>query len=235
MFKRIRENPKYQKLKELWKNPKTHSMIVLGFWLVFMLVAILFVRLTTNTASTTPSVDEVETSVSSFADMDNYAFSYVTKDLEINGQVYGEKLEFNLNNHRYYYNGNTYMINGDTGALQEMDLSVLKIDAKMLNSLVEGLTGSEIEDYTQYVIPLDRFISLFEASSDTDLSAAMSYNVVMNVYKNENVISKVILDLTNYRTFRFNDSNQYLLYIYFYNVNKVADFTADYERIVGGI
>lgn len=235
MFKRIRENPKYQKVKELWKDPRTHSMIVLGFWLIFILVVIVLVRLTTNTPTPATQTVEPQVSASTFAEMNNYAFSYVASDLEINGQVFDEKLEFNLNNHHYYYNGNTYMINGDTGTLQEMDLNVLKINAKMLNSLIEGLTGSEIEDYTQYVVPLDRFINLFEGSSDADLSTAMSSNVVMNVYKNENFISKVVLDLTNYRVFRFNDSNQYLLYIYFYNVNNVSDFSGDYERIIGGL
>ena len=63
----------------------------------------------------------------------------------------------------------------------------------------------------------------------------MSYNIVVNVYKNkDNSIKGVILDLTNYRLFRFNDNKSFVVTIYYYNINNVSDFTKGYEKMVGG-
>lgn len=231
MFKRIKESEKLQRFKELWNDPKTHSIMVLVFWLVFMAALIVFVRLT-SVPNTSPSNNEMKTT--SFDSIRNYEFSYVHDSSEVHGSVYDDSIIFVLNSHRYYYNDDVYLINGDTGVKQTLDLGWLKINSKMLNNLLSGLTGTDINDYTQYVVPLDRFINLYEIDTDADLTKAMAYNVLLNVYKKDGEINKVVLDMTNYRIFRFNDNKPYILTLYFYNINEVNDFTKGFDKIVGG-
>ena len=230
MFKRIRENEKYQKLKELWNDPKAHSLIVLGFWLVFIVIVIAFVR---SNYSYKPVDSEVNTNIGDFASVKNYDFTYQTSDLLISGQQYGAKQVFYLNNHRYYYNGNVYIIDNEAKIQNDFDLNVLKINHLMLNNLLSGLSYSSLDGYRQYVVPLDRFINLYEIDTDADLSKAMSYNVVVNVYNSDNTIKKVAIDLTNYRLFKTGNNTNYLLNIYYYNINKVYDFSLEFDKMIG--
>ncbi len=230
MLKRIRENEKYQKFKELWTNEKSHSMIVLGLWLLFFVGVVIFARVSMPSTVNNNSVES--TSGTSFDKMNSYSFSAVADNLEINGLVYDDKMEFVLNNHRYYVSDDVYMINGDTATKQEFDLSFLKINAKMLNNLLSGLKGTDNDDYTQYLVPLDRFINLYEIDTEADLSKAMIYNIVVNVYKDDDVINEVVLDLSNYRLFRFNNNTSFIVTIYYYNVNNISDFTEEYEKII---
>lgn len=231
MFKRIKESEKLQRFRELWDDPKTHSIMVLVFWLIFMAVLIIFVRLT---AVSNVSSNTTVTKATNFDSIKSYEFSYVQGSNELNGKVNDDSILFILNNHRYYYNDDVYLINGDTGVKQNLDLGWLKINTKMLNNLLGGLTGADINDYTQYVVPLDRFINLYEIDTDADLTKAMTYNILLNVYKKDGEINKVVLDMTNYRIFRFNDNKPYVLTLYFYNINEVNDFTKDFDKIVGG-
>lgn len=231
MFKRIKESEKLQRFRELWDDPKTHSIMVLVFWLIFMAVLIIFVRLT---AVSNVSSNTTVTKATNFDSIKSYEFSYVQGSNELNGKVYDDSILFILNNHRYYYHDDVYLINGDTGVKQNLDLGWLKINTKMLNNLLGGLTGADINDYTQYVVPLDRFINLYEIDTDADLTKAMTYNILLNVYKKDGEINKVVLDITNYRIFRFNDNKPYVLTLYFYNINEVNDFTKGFDKIVGG-
>ena len=61
MFKKINENKYVQKYKELRTNPKTRSLISLGFWMIFLVVAVLLVRSTmsSNEIQSEPVIDEV--------------------------------------------------------------------------------------------------------------------------------------------------------------------------------
>lgn len=231
MFKRIRESEKYQKFKELWANERTRSIISLGLWLIFFAVVVLFIR---ATAPTPTSNDTVNTAGTNFDKMSNYSFSAISDNLEINGFVYNDKMEFILNNQRYYVNNDVYLISGDKAEKKDFDLSFLKINTKMLNNLLGELKGTEQDGYTKYLVPLDRFINLYEIDTEADLSKAMSYNIVVNVYKDKNVIKGVSLDLTNYNIFRFNNNKSFVVTIYYYNINNISDFTEEYEKMVGG-
>lgn len=233
MFKRIKESDKYQRFKELWADEKTHSIIVLGFWLAFFVVAVLFVRLTSTTPVSNYEVKD-NVNATTFEEMENYSFSTTADNLEVNGFVYNDNMEFILNNKRYYVSNDVYLINGDKAIKQEFDLNFLKINAKMINNLLGGITGNEQDGYTQYIVPLDRFINLYEIDTEADLSKAMTYNIIVNVYENDGIIKGVILDLTNYRLFRFNNNTPFIVTTYYYNVNNISDFGKGYEKLVGG-
>lgn len=223
MFKRIRESEKYKKLKEMWKNPKTHSLIVLGFWLVFMLVVILVVR---TTAGSSPAPKQTTTD----AVVNSYEFSYIKDDSIINGQAYNDSLNFYINNQHYYYNKNTYLIEGVSKTKIDFDLNILKITPKLLKNLTSNITPTKTNDISQYLVPLDRFVNLYEIDTNLDLTKLMTYNIIVNIHTKDNLMDQVTLDLTNYMKQKGIDTN-YIVAIYYYNINNVSDFTKGYDKI----
>ena len=229
MFKRIRESERYIKLKELWTNPKTHAMMVLAFWLIFMVVAIVLVRVMSHTSVSTSKVENVATS---FANITGYDFTYKTNNEEINGSYYDGAIIFYLNNKRYYYKDNVYLIDDEVQKVEGFDLNVLKLNSKLLNNLVSGITPALNDNFKQYIVPLDRFINLYEVDTDMDLSQAATYNVVVSVYTNNKVINKVVLDSSSYYTMKTGASASYPVTINYYNVNNVSDFTSGYDELI---
>ncbi|MBQ9011546.1 MAG: hypothetical protein IJ093_02735 [Bacilli bacterium] len=228
MFKRIKESPTYEKIKELWNNSKTRSIIVLGFWLAFIFLVIVFARVSF------PSSNESNVIINdNFASLNSYDFTYETSDLLISGQQYDKKQLFYLNNHRYYYNENVYLFDDKAIIQNNFDLNVLKINHLFLNNLLNGINYSNGDGFRQYVVSLDRFINLYEIDTDLDLSKAMNYNIVVTVYTSDNIINKVVMDLTNYRILKTGDNTRYLLNIYYYNVNKLSDFSIDFDKRIG--
>ena len=228
MFKKIKENEKVQKIIELWKNPKTHDLIVLAFWLIFIFIVIIFAR---SVASPNVKNVDVKAYTNSFEYINNYDFTYESLDYKVHGSYYDDKLVFYLDNKRYYYHENTYLIGKEATLVPNYDLGILKINPKMLNNLVGGITPSENGEFKQYSVPLDRFINLYEIDTDVDLSKAATYNVVIKVYLVDNEISKVILDLSNYYLMKGNLINNPVT-IYYYNVNNIRDFSKGYDKLL---
>ena len=236
MFKRIKERAKenetLQKIKELWKNPKTHDITVLLFWLIFIIIVIIFTRGITQTSSNIPTPNTNIQNVTTFENIKSYDFTYKTKDLEISGQAYNEATVFYLNNKRYYYKNNIYQIEDNPVLINDYDPSVLKINAIFLNNLVSGITPLDNQNFKQYIVPLDRFINLYDIDTDIDLTKAINYNIPVSVYLTNNEINKVVLDLTNYYTLKTGTNTNYQVTINFYNVNNVSDFSKDYDKLV---
>ena len=191
--KRVQENETLQMLKKLWKNPKTHDIAVLLFWLIFIIIVIVFTRGITQTPKIQPPNTNTK-SITTFENIKSYDFTYKTSDLEINGQAYNEATVFYLNNKRYYYKNNTYQIQDNPVLITNYDPGVLKINTIFLNNLVSGITPLENQNYKQYIVPLDRFINLYDIDTSIDLTKAINYNIPLSVYLNNNEINKVVLD-----------------------------------------
>ena len=232
MFKKIKENEKLNKLKEYWHNPKTHDIIMLCFWLLFIVVVILFLKISTSVPKT--PTQEI-TKYNTFEKIQNYDFTYKMDNKVIQGEAYNDKLLFYLNNNRYYYKDHVYLIDDIAIIDPNFDLDILKINPKMLNSLTENITPKKADNFNQYIVPLDKFINLYEESTTLDLSAASNYNIIINVYYKNDEINKIILDLSNYYNLKNNTQNIHLLTINYYNINNVSNFTKGYDKIIGGV
>ena len=235
MFKRIKErvneNETLQMLKKLWKNEKTHDIAVLLFWLIFIIIVIIFTRGITQT-SNIPTTNTNNQNATTFENIKSYDFTYKTNGLEINGQTYNEATVFYLNNKRYYYKNNIYQIDDNPVLINNYDPSVLKINTIFLNNLVSGIAPLDNQNYKQYIVPLDRFINLYDIDTDINLTKAINYNVPVSVYLTNNVINKVVLDLTNYYTLKTGTNTSYQVTINYYNVNNVSDFSKEYDKLV---
>lgn len=231
MFKKIKENPYYQKFKEMRADPKLRPITSLILWFIFFVIVILFARGLTSTRANLESTETQKTTLSD----SNYEFTYSNNSGVIFGQTYDDKLEFMYGGNRYYYNGETvYLIqNQQATIMPAFDLNVLKINSKMINNLIGNLTYNMDGEAKQYLVPLSNFLNLYEVDVEADLSLANQYNIVINVYENENGIYMYKLDLTNYYNYR-GLNNDGILTIDIYN-SEVNDFTKYYDELVGGV
>ena len=231
MFKKIKENPYYQKFKEMRADPKLRPITSLILWFIFFVIVILFAR---GLKSTRANLESTETQKTTLSDS-NYEFTYSNNSEVIFGQTYDDKLEFMYGGNRYYYNGETvYLIqNQQATIMPTFDLNVLKINSKMINNLISNLNYNMDGEAKQYLVPLSNFLNLYEVDVEADLSLANQYNIVINVYENDNGIYMYKLDLTNYYNYR-GLNNDGILTIDIYN-SEVNDFTKYYDELVGGV
>ena len=231
MFKKIKENPYYQKFKEMRADPKLRPITSLILWFIFFVIVILFARGLTSTRANLESTETQKTTLSD----SNYEFTYSNNSGVIFGQTYDDKLEFMYGGNRYYYNGETvYLIQSQQATIMPaFDLNVLKINSKMINNLISNLNYNMDGEAKQYLVPLSNFLNLYEVDVEADLSLANQYNIVINVYENENGIYMYKLDLTNYYNYR-GLNNDGILTIDIYN-SEVNDFTKYYDELVGGV
>lgn len=231
MFKKIKENPYYQKFKEMRADPKLRPITSLILWFIFFVIVILFARGLTSTRANLESTETQKTTLSD----SNYEFTYSNNSGVIFGQTYDDKLEFMYGGNRYYYNGETvYLIqNQQATIMPTFDLNVLKINPTMIDNLVGNLTYNMDGEAKQYLVPLSNFLNLYEVDVEADLSLANQYNIVINVYENDNGIYMYKLDLTNYYNYR-GLNNDGILTIDIYN-SEVNDFTKYYDELVGGV
>ena len=230
MFKKIKENPYYVKFKEMRADPKLKPITSLILWFIFIVIVVIFVRGMVSTKNTTVKTDNVVNK-----DVSNYEFTYTNNSGVIFGESYEDKLEFIYGGNRYYYNGkNVYLIKNQNGTLAtNFDLNVLKITPKMISNLIGNLTYTANGEAKQYVVPLSRFLNLYEIDVEADLSLANQYNVIVNVYEKDNNIYMYQLDLTNYYNFR-GLNNDGILTIDIYD-SEVHDFTKYYDELIGGV
>ena len=217
-----KEKTKWEKFKEAWHDPKKHALIVLGIWGILFFLAILFVNLNFT------RVEKVNTKTSpleTFKDMQSYEFSYKTVDTSLNGMAYEDKYILYLDNEKYYKNSVLYKIPDLTPSTEP---ELLKINNEMIYNLISNAEGIEKEGYKEYSIPLTTFTQLYENT------VSNGNNIVIDLYQKDNKINKVIIDLTNYYISKGINTNSYLLEINYYNINKLNDFTHEYDEIIGG-
>ncbi len=222
---------KWEIFKELWNNPKTHAIIVLGLWFLFIGAVILFLKISSIASSSTENNQTVQTDpLTSFNEMQSYEFNYTASDLSLNGLVYDDKYLLYLDNQKYYKNNTLYKI-GET--IENSDEpEILKLNNQMLYNLIKDINPITNEEYDSYLVPLISFINTYENTTVTDYNLS-NYNVVINVYQKDDVINKVVIDLTNYYNYKGISTESYILTINYYNINNISDFTEEYDEMIG--
>lgn len=224
MFKKIKESGVITKYKDLRSNPQTKAIISLGFWLLFFFVIILFTRSTTRVSSNLSKKENIY----------SYEFTYSNDVNVIFGKSYNDEKLYTILNQKYYYKDNI-IYNVDGHNLTEnsnVGLGVLRIDLKMIDSLISNINEMDNGEYKRYLVPLSRFLNLFEDASG-DLTNASSYNIIIDRYYKDSDIYMVKIDLSSYYSFR-DLNNDGILTIDLYNVNKTSDLK-EYFSMLGGV
>ncbi len=226
MFGRMKEA--FKNLRELYKNPNTHDKASLILWLIFIVILIVVLRV--SSSSENISVEKEKKQI-----INSYEFTYNFENINISGLYYEEKILFYLNNNKYYNNDKTYIISGDEiKEIENFDLKALKISYEFISKAIENLTSTKEDNYSVYLVPLDTFISLYDEDVGEDISNAKNYNIIIKIKENNDLISSVAIDMSNYYIYKGMNVS-YPVTIYFYNINNISDFTSEYENKIGVI
>lgn len=226
------EKTKFETLKELWKNPKTHNIIVLIFWFIFIGGVILFFKISSafstndSTNQTTETVDPLE----NYNEMTSYEFTYIANNLSLNGISYEDKYLLYLDNQKYYKSDSLYKIGENIEISEEPE--ILKLNNTMIYNLIKDITAITNAEYDSYLVPLISFINTYEGITVEDYSLT-AYNIIINVYTEDEVVNKITVDLTSYYNYKEINIDSYILTINYYNINNISDFTQEYDEMIG--
>ena len=185
------------KIKEFWNNKKYRALTSLGFYVLIIILAFIFIAI--NKSNT--NINDGETYLSildKYEQISNYQVSYqINEDETITGYVINNNLSIN-------YNGKNYDINSEvtdkeiTALLNRINL--LKLMPKDIYGLInKGTKISASTDYknnvniNSYEVSLTNFISAYENKEST-----LTDNIMITTYENDTRIFKVELDLIKY-------------------------------------
>lgn len=143
----------------------------------------------------------------------SYEFTYSFNNDVYYGVYYNEKYLLYFNNEKFYKNESLYRLK-DNSIIKEP--FVLKIDSEFIDSVTKDITPISNDTY---VVSIKNFMKTL--NENTDLTG----NITINKYKN-----KVVIDLAPY--YGDNQGN-YILTIDYYNINKINDFTKEYDLMIG--
>lgn len=230
MFKKIKENEKVSKFRQLWADKRFRSIIFLAFWLIFAILIVAAYRPVYN--SNVKSYQEKKTDEVSSVLMKNYNFTLVdTKNDKINvitGKTYNDFKTFTINNVEYYYNGKIYKMTTPATEDLTFKLGYLNITPKLINSMIERATLLETNIYS---ISLTDFITLYDANELAKYTASTlkDKDVKITVAKENGLFYKVDMDITEYIKLTDQTVNSDVLTFNYTNVNETEDFTKEYE------
>lgn len=165
-----------KKFKELWKNPRYHALMVLGFYLVFFAFTFLFIyNMNSNKVPVLP-----KTELEYFEEITKYTV-----------KVIGEE-EFIMDEKgKVTYLNESYTI--DTLPLELQKYQVSFINPKMIYQMIQKATLQS----TNYIDKIDTYLLTKEEFLDlTNLS--LEKDIIIDVYKEEQ-IKKIILDMEDYQ------------------------------------
>lgn len=228
MFKKIKDNKWIQKYKELNENPKNRDLLKIFFWILFLIVAVILVR------STTSSSEVQKLDNDKVKDVSSYEFTYRDNEKTVFGEVYKDKMIYYYGNNKYYKNEDgVYLVNDHKLEVQNINENWFNITPSFIINLTKKLSPSLEGDSKTYLVPLSNFINVYEVDTEVNLTQAMNYNVAIQTFEKKDMIYKVSLDLSNYYMFRgYPDTG--VITINYYNVNKLNDFSSEYEDLLGG-
>lgn len=216
MFKKIKNNEVYKKYKE---DPEKRFRLSLAFWGILFLIIILITRFN-FTGGHTYENDELK--------VKSYEYVYYNNVNKIFGSYYNGRNCFIIDNNKYYYDGeDVYSVFDHDLKVVNLEMGLLRIDVDFIESITNGLNYTN-NGYRRYLVPLTNFINLYDGDTMVDLSGTDNYNIVIDKYYKDDVLEMVKIDLSNYYLYK-GISNDGVLTIDLYNVNKVSDFSLGYE------
>ena len=197
MFK---NNEYIQKFLELWNIPRYRSLIKLSIYFIFFLVVIASINTSNTNHYVEPKVDVME----EYKKLTSYHYTATIKNEIVEsyvGYTYNNKHLILFNEDNYYYEDDLYKEYED--GYQKLDnalfdFDIWKFTPSFISSLIQKGEFSSKTEYVDgstsntYLVSGSDFISLY--FNDVTNS---SENISITIYKNEDKVKKVELDLTN--------------------------------------
>lgn len=216
---------KFKKFKEFTSDKRNGALVKLGFWFIFLLFVIIYVRImnskTPNYANN-PVDDLPQTiteGVKSFKNVNTYEcsieYTYNGNILKVDGKKYNDKWLFNYNDNEYYYDGNLYLLKENEK--EEVD-----------KTNIEYLLMFDIQKVYDYLLN-SKYVSKTENVNNeliitSNLTLEDTLNKIETVNKGNNLES-INMDLTNYYKTKDENCVNLNIVIKYSNLNNVEDFS----------
>jgi len=205
--------------KELWKNKRYRSLIILGFYFIFIMFIVMGLK-------STPSIPKVEEPVkTSYESMNNYEYTYTITSNEvinIEGMRYQDKeiILYKNDNKKYYYDEDGFYLVSDNQMNRTSyilyDYSMKDLRPNRINQLLLSSTLSHEMSYQnneikkEYKIAIKDYLRWLNGTFSSDDSI-----ITIEVIEKDSLVNKITLDLTNY--------NNTTLTINYFNHNKLTN------------
>lgn len=216
---------KFKKFKEFTSDKRNGALVKLGFWFIFLLFVIIYVRVMN---SKTPNyvnepVNDLPPTITegakNFKDVEIYEYSieynYNGNILKVDGKKYNDKWLFNYNDNTYYYDGNLYLLKENEK--EEVD-----------KTNIEYFLMFDIQKIYDYLLN-SKYVSKTENVNNeliitSNLTLEDTLNKIETVNKGNNLES-INIDLTNYYKTKDENCVNLNIVIKYSNLNNVEDFS----------
>ncbi len=212
---------KFKKFKEFTSDKRNSALVKLGFWFIFLLFVIIYVRvMNSKSPKYIPTENLPQTiteGVKNFKSVNSYEYSmeynYNGSIFKINGKKYNDKWLINYNGINYYYDGNI-LINDDTK--EEVDKA--NID------LILMLDIQKVYDYllnSEYVSKTENVNNELIIKSKVTLDN--TENEIETINK-DNALENININLTNYYKTKDENCLSLNVSIKYSNLDNIEDF-----------
>ena len=237
MFKSIKENEYVKKIIELWNVPRYRSLIILGIYIVFFTFVIASIKAQKSSIINSSNINKVDI-MEEYETMNNYQHTITIKnqieDILI-GRVYDNKQVITFNDNNYYYN-NVYLYKQEKNVYKQTNDKLLAFEVwrftpSFVSKLIQRGKLESKTEYTDgiiantYLVNVADFIKL-HFGDDIETRD----NISLTVYKNNERVTKVKLDLTSvYHQNQFANSYDYEVIIEYRLINQISPITVNIE------
>lgn len=188
-------------MREALKDPKKKALTQLGLYAIFFAFVFILVGLS-NTVPSDVVVEEYKTPKKNYEDMVSYNYKIIYTSMDridvIEGAYYNSTSLFTYNNLRYYYEDYLYVINDNSYALSSIEYNIAKIFNKNLFTIFNELEEVSTTTYKNGMIMTDYKIDSNKIYNYLfDEGSTYSNTTNISITEKENVITSIVLDLTN--------------------------------------
>jgi len=210
------------------KDPKKRSLTLLGVYLVFFIFVFLVIDSgkTYTLKEKNINFDKEETITEE--KIDNYNYTFMLNNNIVTGTFFNNTSLFTFESNNYYLENNiTYVINNDhyyeSSIIYNVD-KLLNIGELMKNREEYSTTSyKDGRSVVTYLVPLNDFYNFYYGFSIED-----DRNIEIAVEKNNNIISKISIDLTGI------DDNLNLITLQYSDVNNISSLNFNKDNYIYG-
>lgn len=214
---------KISKLKELWKIPRYHALIVLSLYAIFF-TSLFFIIIIINFISglnsdKNTSVIEVKSTLENYVEMKSYEYAY-NISYKIGNNEYNSKIEgtkFNKINKFKFLNNLYYIENNEILNENKLETNITDIN---LIDLEPTNIGQQLTDTNEIskVIYNDKSIKKeYKIIGD-------KYNLYFVVYEKDNFINKIEINALELVKLKNSKISAYNIEINYTNINNIASY-----------
>lgn len=210
----------WQTIRELWKIPRYHALMVIGLYFLFF--AIIFLILSFRKIDT-PKEIITKTTFENYQEMLNYEYTYTLKGIK-NNVPFEDKIKgiYYHNKNTFEYLHNTYEIKDKNIYLKEekienlFDFDIIHLEPiHILSYLEESIDKEIVKNVVKYN---DRTIKTEYKIQNLKENTFLT----ILIYEKNNFIYQIELDVTD--LLKRSDIQAYQIIIEYNNINQIVEY-----------